>query len=64
MVFDLNPSPVYQLIRVNGKLSFADEMDTHLNCKHLSISAGELHIGSEEKPMENNVRITLYGEKS
>jgi hypothetical protein len=30
----------------------------------LFIRAGELHIGSEEYPMEKNARITLYGEKN
>lgn len=64
MVFDMNPSPIYQLIRVNGKLTFDDSKDTHLKCKHLFIRTGELHIGSEEKPMQRNARITLYGEKS
>lgn len=64
MVFDMNPSPVYQLIRVNGILTFDDSRDTHLNCKHLFIRTGELHIGSEEKPMQKKARITLHGEKS
>lgn len=63
MVFNMNPSPVYQLIRVNGILTFDNETDTHLNCKHLFIRAGELHIGSEEYPMAMSARITLYGEK-
>jgi hypothetical protein len=64
MVFNLNSSsPVYKLIRVNGKLTFDNETDTHLKCKHLFIRAGELHIGSEEYPYAKNARITLYGEK-
>lgn len=63
-VFDLAESPIYKLIRVNGKLTFDNTTDTHLRCKHLFIRAGELHIGSKEYPMEKNARITLYGEKS
>lgn len=64
MVFNMNPSPIYKLIRVNGKLIFDNTTDTHLNCKHLFIRAGELHIGSQEYPMEKNARITLYGERA
>ena len=63
MIFNMNPSPKYRLIRVNGKLTFENTTDTHLKCKHLFIRAGELHIGSEEYPYEKNARITLYGEK-
>jgi len=64
MVFNLNSSsPIYKLIRVNGRLTFENETDTHLKCKHLFIRAGELLIGSEEYPYEKNARITLYGEK-
>lgn len=63
MVFNMNPSPVYKLIRVNGNLTFDNTTDTHLRCKHLFIRAGELHIGSAEYPYEKNGRITLYGEK-
>lgn len=63
MIFNLNPSPVYTLVRVNGKLTFENKTDTHLKCKHLFIRAGELHVGSEEYPMEMKARITLYGEK-
>lgn len=63
MVFNLNDTPVYKLVRVNGNLTFDNTTDTHLKCKHLFIRAGELHIGSEEYPYEKNARITLYGEK-
>jgi len=51
MIFNLNPSPVYKLIRVNGNLTFENTTDTHLRCKHLFIRAGELHVGSAEYPM-------------
>jgi transcriptional/translational regulatory protein YebC/TACO1 len=63
MVFNLNPSPKYKLIRVNGILTFDNTTDTHLRCKHLFIRAGELHAGSEEFPYNMSGRITLYGEK-
>lgn len=64
MVFNLNPSPVYKLIRVNGNLTFENTTDTHLRCKHLFVRAGELNIGTAEYPMEKNARLTLYGERN
>lgn len=63
MIFNLNPSPIYKLVRVNGKLTFDPDKDTYLKAKHIFIRAGSLHIGSEEKPYEKNARITLYGSK-
>lgn len=65
MVFNMNPSPKYNLVRVNSLLTFENTTDTHLKCKHLFIRAGELHIGSEDYPILSNIsaRITLYGEK-
>lgn len=63
MIFNMNPSPVYKQIRVNGNLTFDNTTDTHLRCHHLYIRAGELHIGSEDMPHETFARITLYGQK-
>jgi len=63
MIFNMNPSPKYNLVRVNGKLSFDNTTDCHLKAKHIFIRAGELHVGSEEYPYTMKGRITLYGEK-
>jgi hypothetical protein len=63
MIFNLNPSPKFDLVRVNGKLTFDNTTDTHLRAKHIFIRAGELHVGSEEYPYAKKGRITLYGEK-
>lgn len=61
----MNPSPKYNLVRVNSLLTFENTTDTHLKCKHLFIRAGEMHVGSEDYPILSNIsaRITLYGEK-
>jgi hypothetical protein len=64
MVFDMNPSPVYKLIRVNGNLTFHPTNDTHMRAKHIFIRAGELNIGSKDFPHQMQARITLYGEKN
>jgi len=64
MIFNMNPSPVYKMVRVNGKLTFDNTTDTHFKAKHIFIRAGELHIGSEEYPYLKNATITLHGERN
>jgi len=68
MVLDIEETPIFKLIRINGILSFGNETDIHLRAKHIFIRAGELHIGTNEThPYTNNAtnkaRITLFGEK-
>jgi len=63
MTMDLAKTPVYQLVRVNGRLNFKNDIDIEFNAKHIFIRAGELHIGSKEKPYLKNCVIKLYGEK-
>jgi len=52
MVYDIEESPVFKLIRVNGRLSFKNDTDKllHLKAKHIFVRAGELHIGTKEYP--------------
>lgn len=64
MIFDMEESPIYQLVRVNGNLSFSNSSNTHLRAKHIFVRGGELTIGTAEEPMEQNATITLYGEKN
>jgi G8 domain len=64
MEFDLENSPVFKFIRVNGRLSFKRGMDLQLNAKHIFVRAGELLIGNETHPFLNKAVIKLYGEKN
>jgi hypothetical protein len=64
MILDIEETPILKLIRVNGILSFSEDMDVHLQAKHIYVRAGELHIGNETNPYQNNAKITLYGEKN
>jgi hypothetical protein len=64
MVLDIEETPVFELIRINGILSFGNETDIHLRAKHIFVRAGELHIGNETHPYPNKARITLHGEKN
>jgi len=63
MILDIEETPILKLIRINGVLSFSDEMDVHLKAKHVFVRAGELHIGNETHPYNHTAKITLYGEK-
>jgi hypothetical protein len=64
MILDIEETPVFELIRINGVLTFSNETDIHLRAKHIFIRAGELHIGNETHPYNRTARITLHGEKN
>jgi len=55
MVYDLEDSPVFKMIRINGRLSFKNDSSTalHLRAKHIYVRAGELIIGTKDLPFEN-----------
>ena len=54
IIYDLEDSPIFDVITVNGRLSFLDDAENlpnlNLNCKYIFVRAGELVIGSEEEP--------------
>ena len=65
MLYDLDEeSPIYRLIRINGRLTFNHTMqNATLNAKHIFVRAGELHIGNKTHPYLGNLTIELHGEK-
>ena len=56
MIYDVEESPVFKMIRINGRLSFKNDSTTALNlrAKHIYVRAGELHIGTKEYPFQNS----------
>lgn len=53
MIYDLEDGPIYNIITVNGWLTFQNgdgAGNLHLKCKHMYIRAGQLHIGSASTP--------------
>jgi len=63
MTFDMENSPVYGLVRVNGFLSFLPGANLTFNAKHIFIRAGELHVGTKEEPHNATAIIKLFGER-
>ena len=57
VVLDVSPPPLHGL-RINGKLSFADNKDLELTTEWIMLH-GELEIGSEASPHTRNATITL-----
>src|SRR6266700_2863094 len=57
VVLDVSPPPLHGL-RLNGKLSFADNKDLELATEWIMVH-GELEIGTEAKPHTRNATITL-----
>jgi len=64
MILDLTETPILAMLQVNGRLTFIDEevainqegrttsdiTDITLHAYHVFVRAGELNIGTEEKP--------------
>src|SRR5580698_8768364 len=57
VVLDVSPPPLHGL-KINGKLSFADNKDLELTTEWIMLH-GELEIGTEAKPHTRNATITL-----
>ena len=49
MVLDID-TPKVKLLRINGRLTFLNTTNIHLQAKHIFVRAGELLIGSAEYP--------------
>jgi hypothetical protein len=65
MIYDLDDvSPIFNLVSVNGKLTFKNDMkNVTFNAKYIFIRAGELHIGNKTHPFLGLCTIMLHGEK-
>ena len=63
MLYDLEESPIFNYVQINGRLTFEPVKDLHLRAKYIFVRAGELIIGEQDNPFPLNARITLYGEK-
>src|SRR5271167_4299493 len=57
VVLDVSPPPLHGL-RLNGKLSFADNKDLELTTEWIMVH-GELEIGTEASPQTHQATITL-----
>ena len=72
MVYDIEESPILELVTINGRLTFQqkdesenlEDINLHLKAHHIFIRAGEFIIGTKEKPFTMIAKITLYGEQN
>lgn len=68
IIYDLADSPVFDVLTVNGRLTFLDDAaylpKLNLNAKHIFVRAGELLIGNDTNPFQAEATITLYGDQS
>ncbi|WP_201290872.1 G8 domain-containing protein, partial [Croceibacterium salegens] len=58
VILDVNP-PELRSLTIDGKLSFADDLDIGLETEWIYLRRGELQIGSEAKPFRHKATITL-----
>jgi len=65
MVLDLEETPVFESVEINGRLTFLDfnNTDIHLRAKKIFVRAGEFFIGNATHPFSNNATISLMGDQ-
>jgi hypothetical protein len=63
MLYDLQESPIIDMLEINGRLTFEEGKNLHLHAKYIFVRAGELIIGNKTNPFTAHAKITLHGEK-
>jgi hypothetical protein len=62
MYYDLEDSPVFASLTINGRLTFLnDDTDRTLRSRRIYVRVGELFIGNAEEPFRANAKIVLVG---
>jgi len=65
IIYDLEDSPIFDVVTVNGQLKFLDDADNlpkmNLNAHYIYVRAGNLLIGTEASPFQAEASITLFG---
>lgn len=64
-VFDLENSPIYGKVVINGQVKFkVDSPKLHLNARSVFVRYGSLIIGTFDLPYEGDAQIILHGNQS
>ena len=61
MLMDVADTPIFDLVTINGLLTFKRGMNITFRTKQIFVRAGELHVGSKADPFVDNCNIILYG---
>jgi hypothetical protein len=62
VLFDLEKSPVYSLVVVEGSLIF-DQNAKSFDAEYILVKEGYLEIGTEDEPFTGELTITMHGEE-
>jgi hypothetical protein len=62
VLFDLEKSPVYSLVVVEGSLIF-DQKAKSFDAEYILVKEGYLEIGTEDEPFTGELTITMHGEE-
>jgi hypothetical protein len=64
MMYDIEDSPIFDLVEINGKLTFDPEMNLTLRSRNIFVRGGELNVGNKTHPFQNEARFIMYGNHS
>jgi hypothetical protein len=62
VLFDLEESPVYSLVLVEGSLIFAQNAKS-FDAEYILVKEGYLEIGTEDEPFAGDLTITMHGDE-
>jgi cell migration-inducing and hyaluronan-binding protein len=62
VLFDIELSPVYSLVNVEGALIF-DEAAQSFEAEYIMVKEGYLEVGTEDEPFEGELTITMHGKE-
>ena len=65
MVFDIEISPIFRSIEINGRLTIQSDREDHtVRAEHIWVRAGELIVGSEDCEFLGTATFELHGDRS
>jgi len=64
MLYDLEESPIYNNIEIQGILTFEDTANRKLTAYTIFNRGGEIYVGTEETPFQHKAVIELYGDRN
>ena len=59
MIYDMADTPAYDVVTINGVLTFSDDRDQQFRASNILVRAGELRLGTKTRPYIHKAKITL-----
>ena len=61
VIYDMEESPIFKSIAIDGKLSFASGLNAKIHAQNIWVRRGEMNIGKVDEPYDGTIEFALYG---